>query len=188
VDLRDLDLASWRRRLSAVFQDFIRYELPLRDNVAPLGGDGEQIEAALEQAGADGLTSLDTVLATGYDGGTDLSGGQWQRVALARALYSVDAGAGVVILDEPTAQLDVRGETEVFQRILAATRGVTTILISHRFSTVRHADRICVLADGRIAESGSHEELMATRGRYYSMFTLQASRLTQEEPDGDVLA
>ena len=99
--------------------------------------------------------SLDTPLAKGYDGGTDLSGGQWQRVALARALCAVRQGARLVLLDEPTAQLDVRGEAEIFERILAATRGVTTILISHRFSTVRHADRICVLEQGRVIELGT---------------------------------
>jgi len=182
TDVRELDLASWRQRVTAVFQDFVRYELPLRDNVAPTGGDDEDIEAALAAAGARGLADLDTVLARGYDGGTDLSGGQWQRVALARALFAVRTGAGVVILDEPTAQLDVRGEAEIFERILTATRECTTILISHRFSTVRHADRICVLESGRMVELGSHEELMALAdGRYRTMFELQASRFGEEE-------
>ena len=110
--------------------------------------------AALADAGAAGLATLDTPLARGYEGGTELSGGQWQRVALARALCAVRLGAGLVLLDEPTAQLDVRGEAEIFDRILAATRKVTTILISHRFSTVRHADRICVLEHGRVVELG----------------------------------
>ena len=142
IDLRDLDLLAWRNRVTAVFQDFIRFELSLRDNVAPHGAPDEVIRAALESAGAANLAALDTVLARGYEGGTDLSGGQWQRVALARALASVHLGAGVVLLDEPTAQLDVRGEAEIFDRLLAATRHCTTILISHRFSTVRHADRI----------------------------------------------
>ena len=104
-----------------------------------------------------GSPSLDTPLARGYEGGTDLSGGQWQRVALARALCAVRLGAGLVLLDEPTAQLDVRGEAEIFDRILTATRKVTTILISHRFSTVRHADRICVLEHGRVVELGTHD-------------------------------
>src|SRR4029453_2800929 len=125
---------------------------------------------------ADGLAQLDTVLARGYTGGTDLSGGQWQRVALARALCAVQLGAGVVLLDEPTAQLDGAGEAEIFDRILAATRHCTTILISHRFSTVRHADRICVLERGRVVELGTHDELMALGGRYHTMFELQASR------------
>jgi len=176
VDLRDYDLASWRARLAAVFQDFIRLELSLRDNVAPAGAPDPVVLAALESAGAANLAALDTVLARGYDGGTDLSGGQWQRVALARALASVRLGAGVVLLDEPTAQLDVRGEAEIFDRLLAATRHCTTILISHRFSTVRHADRICVLEHGRVIELGTHDELMALAGRYRTMFDLQAQR------------
>ncbi|OLE56873.1 MAG: multidrug ABC transporter ATP-binding protein [Chloroflexi bacterium 13_1_20CM_2_59_7] len=176
VDLRELDLASWRARVAAVFQDFIRLELPLRDNVAPAGAPDDVVRAALESAGATNLAALDTVLARGYSGGTDLSGGQWQRVALARALAAVKLGAGVVLLDEPTAQLDVRGEAEIFDRLLAATRHCTTILISHRFSTVRHADRICVLEHGRVIEFGTHDELMALAGRYRTMFDLQAQR------------
>jgi len=184
VDLREFDLLSWRSRVAAVFQDYIRLELPLRDNVAPSGAPDKNVLAALESAGAANLASLDTVLARGYDGGTDLSGGQWQRVALARALASVSLGAGVVLLDEPTAQLDVRGEAEIFDRLLAATRHCTTILISHRFSTVRHADRICVLEQGRVVELGSHDELMALGGRYRTMFDLQAQRFHAAEEEG----
>jgi len=176
VDLREFDPASWRASIAAVFQDFIRLELPLRDNVAPRGAPDEVVRAALESAGAANLAPLDTVLARGYAGGTDLSGGQWQRVALARALSAVRLGATVVLLDEPTAQLDVRGEAEIFDRLLAATRHSTTILISHRFSTVRHADRICVLEHGRVIELGAHDELMALGGRYRTMFDLQAER------------
>ncbi len=185
VDLRELDLDSWRSRVTAVFQDFIRFELPLRDNVAPSGAPDDAIQAALADAGAANLAGLDTILARGYEGGTDLSGGQWQRIALARALCAVRLGAGVVLLDEPTAQLDVRGEAEIFERILMATRHATTILISHRFSTVRHADRICVLEHGRVIELGTHEELMAAGGRYRTMFELQASRFwTEEDEEG----
>jgi ATP-binding cassette subfamily B protein len=191
IDLRDFDLASWRSRLTAVFQDFIRLELPLRDNVAPAGAPDAVVRAALESAGAIGLAALDTVLARGYDGGTDLSGGQWQRIALARALAAVTLGAGIVLLDEPTAQLDVRGEAEIFDRLLAATRHCTTILISHRFSTVRHADRICVLEHGRVIELGTHEELMSLGGRYRTMFELQAQRFNVADEEGttyDVLS
>jgi len=195
VDVRELDLEGWRRRVTAVFQDFIRFERSLRENVAPRRAPDDVVLAALEQAGAAGLASLDTILAKGYTGGTDLSGGQWQRVALARALCAVQLGAGVVLLDEPTAQLDVRGEAEIFDRILAATRHCTTILISHRFSTVRHADRICVLEHGRVIELGSHTELMALGGRYRTMFDLQAQRFAagqalpgEEEVELDALA
>jgi ABC-type multidrug transport system fused ATPase/permease subunit len=182
VDLRTFDIESWRSRVAAVFQDFIKFELPLRDNVAPAGAPDDTIRAALESAGASGLAGLDTILSRAYEGGTDLSGGQWQRVALARALAAVGGGAGVVLLDEPTAQLDVRGEAEIFERILAATRRCTTILISHRFSTVRKADRICVLEHGQVVELGTHDELMAKGegGRYRTMFTLQAQRFGEQ--------
>ncbi len=202
VDLRELDLASWRRRVTAVFQDFVRFELSLRENVMPRSA-GAAVDAsansvdvdavlaeALESAGASGLAGFDTVLAKGYAGGTELSGGQWQRIALARAMAAVRLGAGLVLLDEPTAQLDVRGEAEIFERVLAATRSCTTILVSHRFSTVRHADRIAVLEDGRVVELGSHDELMAQRGRYWTMFSLQAQRFeagTPEEGEEEVI-
>jgi len=185
VDIRDFDIASWRSCVAAVFQDFIRFELPLRENVAPAGAPDDVVRAALESAGAAKLAELDTILARGYEGGTDLSGGQWQRVALARALAAVSLGAGVVLLDEPTAQLDVRGESEIFDRLLAATRHCTTILISHRFSTVRHADRICVVEHGRVIELGTHDELMALGGRYRTMFDLQAQRFSDPVVQGD---
>jgi ABC-type multidrug transport system fused ATPase/permease subunit len=190
TDLRDLDLASWRQRVTAVFQDFVRFELTLRENVIPRLATGAEpadadlaAAAALGAAGADGLASLDTVLAKAYTDGTDLSGGQWQRVALARAMAAVQLGAGLILLDEPTAQLDVRGEAEIFERVLAATRSCTTILISHRFSTVRHADRIAVIEHGAVVELGSHDELMALRGRYWTMFTLQARRFATGTPE-----
>ncbi len=190
VDLRDLDLEAWRRQVTAVFQDFVRFELTLRENVVPRLAPGtpvaaldETVAAALTEAGAAGLAELDTVLAKGYTGGTELSGGQWQRVALARALAAVRLGAGLVLLDEPTAQLDVRGETEIFERILAATRSCTTILISHRFNTVRHVDRIAVVDGGTVVELGRHDELMALRGRYWRMFSLQAERFATGTPE-----
>jgi ATP-binding cassette, subfamily B, bacterial len=189
VDLREFDVDAWRSRVTAVFQDFTRFEAPLRDNIAPRRAaeappDDAALREALEAAGAGGLASLDTVLSKGYAGGTDLSGGQWQRVALARALAAVKLGAGLVLLDEPTAQLDVRGEAEIFGRLLAATRQCTTILISHRFSTVRQADRICVVEHGRVVELGTHDELMALGGRYRTMFDLQAQRFQEADEEG----
>lgn len=181
TDLRELSVASWRSRLAVVFQDFARYDLSVRHNVAPLGAPDEVIWESLAEAGATSITSLETVLAKGYDEGTDLSGGQWQRIAIARALCAVRQGAELVILDEPTAQLDVRGEIEIFDRILEATRDKTTILISHRFSTVRRVDKIFVIEGGRVIEQGSHEALMAVQGRYRAMFELQASRFVDGE-------
>jgi len=183
VPLPDLSVESWRHRVTAVFQDFTRFELPVRDNVAPAGAPDDVVQGALELAGAARLADLDTVLARGYSGGTELSGGQWQRIALARALAAVQLGAGLILLDEPTAQLDVRGEAEIFQRILSATRQRTTILISHRFSTVRYADRICVLEKGRVIELGTHDELMTKNGRYRTMFDLQAQRFGEIEDE-----
>jgi ATP-binding cassette subfamily B protein len=139
------------------------------------------VRDAAEAAGAadflrDLPSGLATPLSSRYAGGVDLSGGQWQRVALARALFAVDAGATVLILDEPTAQLDVRAEVDFFDRFLELTRGLTTVIISHRFSTVRRADRIAVLEGGRITAHGSHEELMRGGGEYARLFQLQAHR------------
>jgi ATP-binding cassette subfamily B protein len=187
IDARDLDLPSWRARLAVIFQDFVRYELPAADNVG-LGGlalrdDRPALCAAAARAGTLDLiealpSGWDTVLARSYTGGVELSGGEWQRVALARALLAVEAGAGVLALDEPTANLDVRAEAELFDRSLDLTSasGLTTLLISHRFSTVRRAERICVLDQGRVAELGTHEELLAAGAGYARMFGLQAAR------------
>jgi ABC-type transport system involved in cytochrome bd biosynthesis fused ATPase/permease subunit len=174
VPLTRLDVIEWRRNVTAVFQDFLRLDLPLRDNVAPLGAPEKVVRGVLDAAGLDHI-DLDIVLSTRYPGGTDLSGGQWQRVALARALCAVRLGARVVILDEPTAHLDLRGELDVFSRLLAEARGCTTIVISHRFPTVRHAQRIVVVERGQVLESGNHDELMAAPSRYRSMFNAQAA-------------
>jgi ATP-binding cassette subfamily B protein len=185
VDVRDFDPAAWRRRLGAIFQDFVHYDLPVRENVgfgAPeLLGDDETVRSALSRAGALSLVEalphgLDTVLSREYEAGAELSGGQWQRIAIARALMAVEGGASVLVLDEPTANLDVRAEAEFFDQFLELTRGVTTILISHRFSSVRRADRIVVLEEGAVVEDGTHAELVALGGRYAELFHLQAER------------
>ena len=185
VDLRELDPTSWRARLAPVFQDFVQFEIPAYDNVA-FGSLRRRDDAAGVAWAGDltGATSVierldagwDTVLSRAFTGGTQLSGGEWQRLALARAMFAVRAGASVLILDEPTAAMDVRGEAEVYDRFLEITRGVTTIVISHRFSTVRRADRIVVVEHGRVIEDGSHAELLAADGRYATMYRLQASR------------
>jgi ATP-binding cassette, subfamily B, bacterial len=183
-DLRTIDLAALRRRIGVIFQNFVRYELPLRENVGfgslPLLDDRQLEESLGAAGGAELLSELpaawDTVLARGYDNGTEMSGGQWQKVVLARALAAVRGGAGLLVLDEPTANLDVRAEAELFDRFLTLTRGTTTILVSHRLSSVRHADRIVVLEGGRVVEDGSHDELMDLGGRYATMFRMQAER------------
>ena len=190
LDLRDLDPTQWQRRVAAVFQDYVAYKMSAHDNVA-LGGvehldDRAGVEEAGRRAGAgaaiEGLPSgWDTPLSRELTGGSDLSGGEWQRLALARALFAVAHGAGVLILDEPTSALDVRGETAIYDRFLEMTRGVTTIVISHRFSTVRRADRIIVLEHGRIVEDGTHDVLFAAGGRYARMYLLQAARFSGEE-------
>lgn len=188
VDIRNYSLAGWRKKLASVFQDFVRYEFPLRDNVDPTRtASEEQILTALKQAGAEGIADLDAVMNRAYVDGIELSGGQWQRVALARALCGVYLGAGIVILDEPTAQLDVRGEAEIFANILRETRQITTILISHRFSTVRHVDKIFVLEKGHVIEQGSHDELIARGGRYKTMFEMQSARFDENSEDLEAL-
>lgn len=184
VDLRELDPASWQQRLAVIFQDFNRYELSAGDNIGLGTGDAPAWRAVAERAGAaevlDALPGgLGTTLNARYPGGTDLSGGQWQRVALARALHAVARGARVLVLDEPTAALDVRAEVEFFDRFLTETEGLTSVIVSHRFSTVRRADQIVVLSDGLVVERGSHDELMAAQGHYAEMFALQASRFRE---------
>jgi len=183
-----------RGRVGVIFQDFVHYPLSLRENVGfghpPLLGDEAALEGALRDAGGAGLFAAlprgwETVLSREYEGGVELSGGQWQRVALARALAAVRGGAGLLILDEPTAALDVRAETELFERFLEVTRGVTTILVSHRLSSVRRADRIVVIDGGRVAEDGTHDQLMRAGGRYAAMFALQAGRFAAAGDAGE---
>jgi ATP-binding cassette subfamily B protein len=189
LDVRAFPAAGWRRRLGAIFQDFVHYDLPVRENVgfgAPeLLHDDERVRSALDRAGALAMVDalprgLDTVLSREYEDGAELSGGQWQRIAIARALMAIEGGATVLVLDEPTANLDVRAEAAFFDQFLELTRGVTTILISHRFSSVRRADRIVVLEEGTVVESGTHAELLARAGRYAELFHLQAERFAEE--------
>jgi ATP-binding cassette subfamily B protein len=194
TDLRDVETAAWQRQIAVIFQDFVQYELPARENVgfgsvAHLDDQVALVRAAARsgaQAVVDTLPrGWDTVLSRQYTGGADLSGGEWQRIALARCHLAIESGARILVLDEPTATLDVRAEAEFFERFVELTDGLTTILISHRFSTVRAASRIVVLAEGRIIEDGSHADLLAVGGTYAEMFRLQAGRYDVDPQGGE---
>jgi ATP-binding cassette, subfamily B, bacterial len=181
VDLREYDIDSLRRNIGVIFQDFVRYDFLLKENIAVgnIGrlGDEPAIHTAAERSLADSVAQrlqgkYDQMLGKRFDGGVDLSGGEWQKVALARA-YMRDAQ--LLILDEPTAALDARAEYEVFLRFSELTKGRMAVLISHRFSTVRMADRILVLKNGELVEQGTHEALVAHGGLYAELFQLQAA-------------
>jgi ATP-binding cassette subfamily B protein len=198
AEFADREYTPWREAISVVFQDFVKYQLSARENIT-LGRGGDVDETALARAARESgfervLSRLpqgwDTPLSASRTSGVDLSGGQWQQLVVARSLYALATGARILVLDEPTAHLDVRTEYEVFRRIAAARTGTGTsgprasvILISHRLSTVRRADRIVLLDGGRITESGSHEELMALDGGYAEMFRIQAERFTGTADD-----
>jgi len=181
VDLREYDLEDLYREIGVIFQDFMRYEMTARENIA-VGRIGEINDLPLLQAAADKSMANEVIerlprdyeqmLGRRFESGVDLSGGEWQKIALARA-YLRDAQ--VLILDEPTAALDARSEFEVFQRFAELTAGKSALFISHRFSTVRMADRIIVLHNGRIAEDGDHHNLLNLGGRYAGMFEMQAA-------------
>jgi len=181
IDLREYDVDELRGMIGVIFQDFVRYDLKVRENIA-VGqidaiGDQPRIVRAAEMSLADGViagleSGLDHMLGRRFKGGANLSGGEWQKVGLARA-YMRDAQ--ILILDEPTASLDARAEYQVFERFADLTEGRMAVLISHRFSTVRMADRIVVLEDGSVTEDGTHDELLVLSGRYAELFTLQAA-------------
>ncbi|MEU9330919.1 ABC transporter ATP-binding protein [Streptomyces canus] len=189
-DLSTVRLDEWRRRLTVVFQDFVRYPLSAAENVrlsAPEhnGDDAGPLDAVLRAGGEDLLSrlpeGLDTSLwSTGSSAG-GLSGGQWQQLAIARSLYALERGRTCVVLDEPTAHLDPRAEAAFYERVIRSVPGATVVVISHRMSTIRNADRILVLRDGRLAEQGTHEKLMAEGGQYAGLFTLQASRFKPQK-------
>ena len=184
VDLRDAPMEDWRRRIGLISQNFVHYELSALDNVAlaslaePSLADAEL--AALAAGAADLVEGLprswDTILSRRLRDGVELSGGQWQRIALARALYASTRGSSVLILDEPTANLDVDAEVALFDQLLEHASGATAIVVSHRFSTVRRAQRILVIDGGRLAEDGSHQALIERNGTYSRLYTLQAER------------
>jgi ATP-binding cassette subfamily B protein len=181
ADLREYDVASLHRSIGVIFQDFVRYAFLLKENigVGEIGAvaDEGRIRAAAERSLASGIAQrfekgYDQMLGRRFDEGIELSGGEWQKVALARAYLRE---AQVLILDEPTASLDARAEYEVFLRFSELTRGKAAVLISHRFSTVRMAERILVLEKGQVIEQGSHEELVLKGGTYSELFKLQAA-------------
>ena len=180
-DLRDYGLASLRENIGIIFQDFVRYDFLLRENIGisqvTALADGARIREAAQRSRADAVAErlakgFDQMLGRRFEGGVELSGGEWQKVALGRA-YMRDAQ--VLILDEPTAALDARAEYEVFMRFAELTQGRMAVLISHRFSTVRMADRILVLQDGQLVDDGTHDELVARGGLYAELFSLQAA-------------
>jgi ATP-binding cassette, subfamily B, bacterial len=181
VDLREYDLESLRKNIGVIFQDFVRYDFVLKENIAVSQVDALDDDARMREAARRSLADsvagrlaagYDQMLGRRFDGGVDLSGGEWQKVALGRA-YMRDAQ--VLILDEPTAALDARAEYEVFLRFAELTKGRMAVLISHRFSTVRMADRIIVLRGGELADQGTHDELLERGGLYAELFSLQAA-------------
>ncbi len=196
IDLRDFKPEEVRRQIGAMFQDYVDYQATAAENIGlgnvPAITDREAIVSASTQAGSDQLIAglpdgYDTALGKWFDAGVNLSGGEWQKVALARGFMRDEAK--ILLLDEPTSALDAQAEYDLFERLRSLTQGRTAVYISHRFSTVRRADRIIFLEHGRLVEEGTHEELMRLGGRYARLFRMQASAYTGENIEelvGDV--
>ncbi len=181
IDIKDMDPEQLRSRIGVLFQDYATYELSVRENIV-MGwpykeAREEQVAKALRDSHSEWLVKklpngLDSKVGRLFEGGHDLSGGEWQRLALARIMYR---NADIWILDEPTSSLDPEAEASIFAELKENLKGRIGIVISHRFSTVRIADRIAVIADGRVSELGTHEELLEAGGRYAELFELQAA-------------
>jgi ATP-binding cassette subfamily B protein len=188
IPIEDANRRGWQRQVVAVFQDFGRYELTVRDNIAfgslAQADDADGLRAVARQAGLltfiEGLPNgWDTVMSSGYTGGVDASGGEWQRIAIARALFGLRHGARLLIMDEPAAGRAARAEAQLYDTFHELTAGATTVAISHRFATVRKAERVVVLDHGQIIEDGTHEDLITADGRYAELFRLQAKRFEE---------
>jgi ATP-binding cassette subfamily B protein len=188
IDLRDFDPQDLRHQIGAMFQDYVDYQATAAENIGlgnvPEITEREAIVNASKQAGSDELIAAlpegyDTALGKWFDAGVNLSGGEWQKVALARAFMRDDAK--ILLLDEPTSALDAQAEYDLFERLRSLIHGRTAVYISHRFSTVRRADRIIFLEHGRLVEEGTHEELMRLGGRYARLFRMQAAAYTGED-------
>jgi len=188
IDIRDFEPNELRRQIGAMFQDYVDYQATASENIGlgnvPEIADREAVVSASKQAGSDELIAnlpegYDTALGKWFDAGVNLSGGEWQKVALARSFMREDAR--ILLLDEPTSALDAQAEYDLFERLRSLTHGRTAVYISHRFSTVRRADRIIFLEHGRLAEEGTHQELMRLDGRYARLFRMQAAAYTGED-------
>ena len=180
INIKNLDLNQWHKHIGALFQDFIKYQFTFKENVIfgnlEKKDDMKALQDALKQSGAESYLAdlpngLDQIVGKTFEEGVDLSGGQWQKLALARAFFR---DAPFLILDEPTSAIDAKAEFEIFENVQKLQKDKTVIIISHRFSTVRTADRILVLDEGKIIEEGSHEKLMNEKGVYAELFEIQA--------------